>query len=184
MKRVEALRVGSASIASFAASVPADPARSVLTLPQFAFALGLGSNRAVGVLFDDPVLVLQDDETAAVTRRIIPRAELRRPQRWLNAAEPAVAPATHASGPPNNDVIYGEILDRATALCRSTHGVYVAMLAFPTLPYLVHYDLDKHDFRTYALPSSQRVMVVFERPGRVYYILAGETDLRWADLAV
>jgi hypothetical protein len=183
VNRLEAIRLSGGTIASFAASAPAPVVRPGLTLPQFAFAIGIGSNRGVGVLFDDPVLVIQDDDTTVVKRLIIPRAQLQGPQRWRDAVEPAVRPTTDAGGPPNNDIAYGPVRDRATALCRSARGVYVAMLAFPTLPYLVHYDVDNRQFRTYALPSSQRVMVVFERPGHVYYILAGETELRSADLA-
>jgi hypothetical protein len=182
VKRLEALRLSVGSVAMLATNTAATAGSPRLALPQFSFAIGIGSNRGVGVLFDVPALVVQEGETS-VKQSIIPRAELQGERRWNRAVEPAVPPTTVVSGPPNNDVIYGPIRDRATALCLATRGVYIGMLAFPTLPYLVHCDVDKHEFRTYALPWSDPVMVVFERPGRLYYVLAGATELRSVDLA-
>jgi hypothetical protein len=176
------MRAGGGALVSLATNAPVMPVAAGLTLPYFGFAAGIGSNRGVGVLFSDPVLIVQDDVT---TRRLtIPRADLYA-EGWRPAVEPAAPPTTDVSGPPSGDVTYGRMPDHATALCRAKNGVYVAMVAFPTVPYLVHYDADADRFRTYALPAStnRAVTVVFERPDRLYYVLAGSTELRSAELA-
>jgi hypothetical protein len=123
------------------------------------------------------VLVVQDLR-GTEHRLTIPRADLQGVPRWRLTPQPAQAPATKVDAGPASDVTYAPIPDRATALCRGTGGVYIAMLAFPTLPYLVHYNVAKAEFRTHPLPSSQSVIAVFEQPGRVHYFVAGTTDLR------
>lgn len=177
MNRLDALKLSGGTLMSLGATLPGGAAPNVLTLPQLAFSVSIGPNRGVGVLFDDPLLVIQDDR-AAEKRLTIPRADLQTEPRWRPTPEPRQPPATDVNTQPTGDVIYGRIRDRATALCRATGGIYVAMLAFPTLPYLVHYDADKNSFQTYPLPSSQQVIALFEQPGRLYYFIAGTTDLR------
>lgn len=183
MRRVDALQLGSGTLFALAAKSPAAADSPNLTLPYFAFAVGIGTERGVGVLFDDPILVVEDNR--AMTKRLtIPRADFQSERRWLLAAEPAEPPATNVSGLPASNGTTARISDSATALCRGTGGVYIAMLAFPTRPYLVHYEAEKNEFRTYALPSSQPVHVVFQSPGRLNYILAGSIEVRSAELAV
>ena len=181
MNRFDALQLSGGTLLSVGLDVFAKPAARPVTLPQLAFSVGIGSYRGVGVFYDDPVLVVQDDERAGEKRLTIPRADLQGEPRWRLTPEPSQAPATDVNTPPGSDVIYGRIPDHATALCRGRGGVYVAMVAFPTLPYLVHFDVQKNEFRTHPLPSSQQVSVVFEQPGRLYYIVAGTTDLRIMD---
>ena len=181
MNRLDAIQLSGGTLFSVGLDAFARPAAHALTLPQLAFAVGIGTYRGVGVFYDDPVLVVQDDERAAEKRLTIPRADLQGEPRWRLTAEPSQAPATDVNTPPGSDVIYGRIPDRATALCRGGGGVYVAMRAFPSLPYLVHYDVNKREFRTHPLPSSQPVMVVFEQVGRLYYIVAGTIDPRVVD---
>ena len=124
MNRLEAIRRSGGALVSLATTVPVMPVAAGLTLPYFGFAAGIGSNRGVGVLFDDPVLIVQDDVT---TRRLtIPRAQLQSRERWHFAIEPSEPPATDVSARPSSDVTYGRIPDHPTALCRATGGVYVA----------------------------------------------------------
>jgi hypothetical protein len=182
MNRFDALQLSGGMLLSVGFDALARPAEHTLTLPQLAFSVGIGDYRGVGVFYDNPVLVVQD-ENAAEKRRTIPRANLQGELQWRLTPEPAQAPSTDVNTSPGSDVIYGRIPDRATALCRGGAGVYVAMLAFPTLPYLVHYDAQKNEFRTYPLPPSQQVVVMFGQPGRLYYVVAGTTDLRKVEAA-
>ncbi|MDQ6944074.1 MAG: hypothetical protein M3169_16370 [Candidatus Eremiobacteraeota bacterium] len=183
MNRLDALQLSGGALLSVGLDTSTRPPSNALTLPQLAFSVGIGTDRGIGVFYDNPLLVVQD-EYAAEKRLTIPRAELQGEPRWRLTPEPSQAPATDVNTPPGSDVIYGRIPDRATALCRGGAGVYVAMVAFPALPYLVHYDAQKNEFRTHPLPASQQVIVVFEQPGRVNYIVAGTTDLRVVDAVV
>jgi hypothetical protein len=180
MNRLDVLQLSGGTLLSLGLDASAKPVARTLILPQLAFSVGIGNYRGIGVFYDDPVLVLQDD-TAAEKRLTIPRADLQGAPRWRLTPQPSQAPGTNVNTPSGSDVIYGLIPDRATALCRGGAGVYVAMLAFPTFPYLVHYDAQKNEFRTYPLPSSQQVIVMFGQAGRLYYVLAGTTDLRVMD---
>ena len=180
MNRLDALQLTGGTLLSLGVDASARPAARALRLPELAFSVSVGPYRGVGVCFDDPVLVVQDLR-GTENRFTIPRADLQGESRWRLTPEPARAPTTSVDAGPTSDVIYGPIPDRATALCRGTGGVYVAMLAFPTLPYLVHYDAKTNEFRTHPLPSSQSVIAVFEQPGRVHYFVAGTTDLRVVD---
>jgi hypothetical protein len=177
MNRFDALQLSGGSLMSLGLDASAPPAACAPRLPELAFSVSVGPYRGVGVLSDDPVLVVQDLR-GTEKRLTIPRADLAGELRWRVTPEPARAPFTDLNTAPGGDVTYGPVPDRATALSRATGGVYVAMLAFPTLPYLVHYNAAKGEFRTHPLPSSQPVIAVFEQPGRVHYFVAGTTDLR------
>jgi hypothetical protein len=177
MNRFDALQLSGATLLSLGLDATPKPAPRALTLPELGFSVSVGPYRGVGVLFDDPVLVVQDLR-GTVRRLTIPRADLQGEARWRLTPEPAQPPTTKVISAPESDVSYGPIADRATALCRGTGGVYIAMLAFPTLPYLVHFDARKNEFRTRPLPSSQSVIAVFEQPERVHYFVTGTTDLR------
>lgn len=176
MNRLNTLQASVGALLSMAAIPPPGRPAGTVALPELAFAVGIGSNRGVGVLFDDPVLVVQDPR--GERRLLIPRADLDGDARWQLASEPLQPSTSDVKTAPGSDVIYGRIRDRATALCRGTGGVYVAMLAFPTLPYLVHYHADRNEFKTFPLPSSQPVIGLFQQPSRLYYFIVDTADLR------
>ena len=102
--------------------------------------------------------------------------------RWHAASVPAQFPGTDVDTHPGSDVRYGHILDRATGLCRGPGGAYIAMLAFPTLPYLVYYDVAKERFWTRALPTGQAVIGLFVQPSRLYFVHAGTPILQSVEL--
>jgi hypothetical protein len=180
MNRSEALRAGYACAATIAGLTSAGDVHQPTRLADFAFALGLGSGRGLGVLFGSPEIVVENDR-GEEKRLIVPRAT-GEPGRWNAAAIPAQLPGTHVDTRPGNDVRYGYVLDRATGLCGGPGGAYLAMLAFPTLPYLVYYNADREHFRTFALPSSQAVIGLFVQPPRLYYIRAGAAELRSVEI--
>ncbi len=177
MNRRDALQLSSGTLLSLGLEVPAKPAAHPLRLPELAFSVGVNPYRGIGVLVDEPVLVVQDLRGTEI-RLTIPRADLQGEPRWRLTPQPAQAPTTKIDAGPNSDVTYAPIPDFATALCRGTGGIYVAMLAYPRFPYLVHYHAVKNEFRTHPLPSSQPVIAVFERPAGVHYVVAGTTELR------
>ncbi|MDQ6925087.1 MAG: hypothetical protein M3154_02490 [Candidatus Eremiobacteraeota bacterium] len=177
MNRLYALHLSGATLLSPGLEAPVKPAARALRLPELAFSVGVNPYRGIGVLVDEPVLVVQDLR-GTENRLTIPRADLEGEPRWRLTPEPARAPTTKVDAVPHSDVTYAPIPDGATALCRGTGGVSVAMLAHPRFPCLVHYHAAKNEFRTHPLPSSQSVIVVFEQPGRVNFFVAGATDLR------
>lgn len=175
MNRLDAIRLTGGSLVPFGPG-PTRPLEAVaLTLPQLAFAVFIGPDRGIGVLFEEPVLVVQDLK-GSVKRVLIPQAKLDGEQRWLPMMEPREPSSIFVNTAPSSDVLYGRIPDHVTALCRGSRGVYIAMIAF-NYPYIVHYDPEEGAFQTRPLLPS-RVMVMFERPGRLYYVTAGTTELR------
>lgn len=176
MNRMEALRAGSGLLASFAGLAPAGPATRPVPLSEFAFAVGINARRALGVLRDSPEIVIVDDAHAATRRLFVPQA-LEDLDGWQPARSRASAAATDVDTQPGSDVLYGHILDRATGFCGGNGGAYVAMLAFPTRPYLVFYEIDRDRFWTRTLPSGQAVIGLFVQPGRLYYGRAGDPEL-------
>ena len=177
MNRLEALQLSGGTLLSLGLEAPTKPAARALRLPELAFSVGVTPYRGIAVLVDEPVLVVQDLR-GTENRLTIPRADLQGEPRWRVMPQPAQAPATKIDAGPDSDVTYAPIPDGATALCRGTGGVYLAMLAYPRFPYLVHYDARSNEFRARPLPSSRPVIAVFEQPGGVHYVVAGTNELR------
>lgn len=179
MKRSDVVCLGAASIASFAsltaaASAAVSGSAAAIPLSRFAFAIGRGSGLALGVLSDSPEVVVETGDVA--TRIFVPRPA-KEADAWVPVPAPSTAHATTVDTPPGSDVTYGRVLDRATALCGGDGGVYVAMLAFSTLPYLVFYHVARGQFWARSLPSSQAVIGLFVQPGRLYYSRAADPQL-------
>jgi hypothetical protein len=148
-----------------------------MRLAEYAFAVGIGSGRGVGVLFDTPEIIV-DDVNAPTRRRIVPRPAIQNDDRWQPVRVPAHMPATDVDTNRGSDVTYGHILDRATGLCGGEGGVYIAMLAFPTLPYLAFYHAVQDRFWARPLSPSQAIVGLIVQRGRLHYIHAGSAELR------
>lgn len=178
MNRLEVLQLGASAL-----SAPVGPVSNAHTnptpLPYLAYGVGIGSGRGVGVFFDEPVLVVQHAGRGEV-RVTIPRANFAVVKRWIAAPEPKERPSTEVEAP-GSDVRYGRAFDRPTAMCAAARGVYIALIAFPAMPYVVHYDPDRAEFQTYALGSNVRITVLFERAPRLYYVAAATAEPQFID---
>lgn len=180
MKRSEALRAGYGSIATIAGLASTSPTARSTPVSDFAFAVGLGAGRAIGVLFDSPEIVVED-ERGDTKRRIVPRAAGEAGV-WRPATPPANPPGIDIDINPHGNTLHGHVVDQATGLCRGERGIYVAMWSLPANPYLVYYHVEGDRFWTQALPPSQRIVGLVAQPGRLYFLRAGDSELRSVSL--